>query len=117
MIQLLAGGKAIAFLGGTVVGAIALPVLKSKAVHKAAVSTLATGLSMKSQAEATWGVLQESMNDLYEEAKEKKEEKDLKDLANAINFDFDSEFDFDSTFDWGTDSGEDPFAEDQDDLT
>lgn len=85
MIQLLAGGKAIAFLGGAVVGAVAVPVLKSKTVRKVAVSTLATGLSAKEHAERTWGTVQENLSDLYEEAKSKKSEKDSQDFFSTLS--------------------------------
>lgn len=103
MIQFLAGGKAIAFLSGAVVGAVALPVLKSKTVRKATVSVLATGLSAKEQAEHTWGTVQENLSDLYEEAKTKKTEKDLQDLEDLFGSFSQNDID------WGDDDESDPF--------
>lgn len=91
MIQLLAGGKAVAFLGGTLVGAVAVPVLKSKTVRKAAVSVLATGISVKEQAETKWNMVQEDMTDLYQEAKSKKEARDLDSLKDFFDLDWDDD--------------------------
>lgn len=75
MIHILKNVKTATFLGGAVVGAVALPVLKSKVVREVAVSALSKGISVKNMAEAQWATMREEAEDLCAEAAFKAESK------------------------------------------
>lgn len=68
MLQFLTSAKALTFIGGTIVGAAASPILKSKTTRKVAVSAIAKGYQLKNTAEAQWASIREDACDLYAEA-------------------------------------------------
>lgn len=71
MIHILTSVKTVSFLGGAVVGAVAVPILKSAPVRSAAVTVLSKGILLKNAVEAQWCNVREEAEDLCAEAKEK----------------------------------------------
>lgn len=92
MIHLLTHVKTVTFLSGAVVGAVALPILKSKPVRTVAVSALSKGFMVKNAVESQLNNLWEEAEDLCAEAVEKAQENkeaESDDFLDFLNFDED----------------------------
>lgn len=86
MIHILAGFKATTFVAGAVVGAVAVPVLKSAPVRNATVAVLSKGMQIKDKVEEQLCNIREEAEDLCSEAKEKaKKEADVIDFFEEVD--------------------------------
>lgn len=90
MIGLLSQVRTVTFISGAVVGAVAVPVLKSKAVRKATVTVLSKGYTLKQQVEEQWANIREEAEDLYAEAACKAEEEGAKKAKTTVSDDVSS---------------------------
>lgn len=89
MFHILSSVKTVTFLGGAVVGAVAVPALKSAPVRSAAVTVLSKGILLKNAVEAQWCNVREEAEDLCAEAKEKA--RNSADIVDIMDEEIDSD--------------------------
>lgn len=74
--KLFCKANALPFAAGIVATIVGKKILKSKCVHDAAVRTVAKGLILKDEAQATLETIKEESQDIYAEAVAKKAQKE-----------------------------------------
>lgn len=85
MIGLLSQVRTATFVSGAVVGAVAMPILKSKTVRNATVTVLAKGYTLKQQVEEQWANIREEAEDIYAEAASKAEADEAKKASTGCD--------------------------------